>query len=87
MKPSTYTLMALNFVFWGYFVWSGLSQPSYNSEEQTEYYLYFPLLMLTVSLAFPIFLGWTRWSSVSLAASVISLLLLFPYVFYYTGGM
>ena len=62
-------------------------QPSYNGEEQAEYYLYFPLLMLMVSLAFPILLGWTRWSSVSLAALVIALLLLFPYVFYYTGGM
>ena len=86
MKPSTYILMALNVVFWGYFVWSGLDLPG-HSREQTDYYLYIPLLMLTASLAFPILLGWTRWSSVSLATSIIGLLLLFPYVFYYTGGM
>jgi hypothetical protein len=96
MKKSTYALMATNIILWSYFVWSGFDGikgvkaqhvPGYPNEQQIEFYIVFPLLMVATSLAFPILLRRTRWFGVGTGILIATLLLLIPFGCAYTGGM
>jgi hypothetical protein len=96
MKRSSYILMAINLIVWGYFVWSGLDDMrsmgaqnfyGYSSKEQFDYYVIFPVIMLVLSLALPIFLHRMRWHRLGMASQIATLLALLPYFPFYTGGM
>jgi hypothetical protein len=93
MKTSTYLLVAANVVFWGYFVWSGFDGirtieaqhgAGYPNRGQLMFYLICPLVALAASLALPIVLRHTRWTS---AVPIITLVLLLPFGCAYTGGV
>jgi hypothetical protein len=54
---------------------------------QVEFYLAFPLLMLTASMVPTAILSRTRWSTYGNVWSVLTLLLLLPYGCAYGGGI
>lgn len=96
MKKTTYVLMAINVILWGYFVWSGLDGirsvqaqhvRGFPNHQQIELYVIFPLLMVATSLVFPILLRRTRWSGISTGVLITVLVLLVPFGCVYTGGM
>lgn len=96
MHISTKILMAINLIVWGYFVWSGLDgmrsieaqhAPGYPNSGQFDYYVVFPVIMVALTLAVPILLNRTRWYLAGQVSLIITLVLLLPFLFAYTGGM
>jgi hypothetical protein len=94
MKRAPLILMAVNGFAWGGLVWMGFdgekgveSRVGAVALGQVEYYIMFPLLMLSVSLVPTALLGQTKWSGWVNLWSSITLFLMFPYLVLYGGGM
>ena len=54
---------------------------------QVQFYVVFPLVMLSISVIPSVLLSQTRWTFVGGVWSGASLLIIFPYLFYYGGGV
>jgi hypothetical protein len=94
MKKSTLILLALNGLAWGGLVWMGFdgekgveARMGAVALGQVEYYVMIPLFMLSVSLVPSALLSQTKWFGWGNLWSATTLFLLFPYLFYYGGGV
>lgn len=54
---------------------------------QLQFYVIFPLLMLTVSLVPATLLSQTKWAFIGNIWSVLTLLTVLPFLFFYAGGI
>lgn len=94
MKKAPLILMTINGFVWGGLVWMGFDGEK-NVEArvgavalgQVEYYVMFPLFMLSFSMFPAALFGQTKWSGWSNLWSAITLFLVFPYLVLYGGGM
>ena len=96
MKFSSLILPALNGIVWGGLAWMGWggikhvqSQhvPGYPNFGQIQFYVIFPLAMVSIALIPATLLSQTKWAVIGNIWSVVTLLAVFPYLFFYTGGM
>lgn len=95
MRFVSVTLL-LSIILWGYLVVSGIAGHQliagqnvndFPSDAQRNYYVIIPLSVFVFCVFIFIFVRGVRWSSVRLASAVFSLLLLFPYIIFYRGGV
>ena len=54
---------------------------------QVQFYVVFPLVMLSLSVIPAVLLSQTRWSFVGGFWSGVSMLMVLPYLYYYGGGV
>ena len=96
MKLAPLILTVINAVVWGGLSWMGRGgiayiesqhAPGYPNLGQIQFYLAFPLLMLSVALVPAVLLSQTKWSVFGSLWSVLTLLAVIPYLFYYGGGV
>jgi len=95
MRRSTLILLALNVLVWGGLAVVGYQgvqsivqqhAPGYPSSGQIDYYVVAPLVILAVSIAWPLLL-WRGRLGLRNIGPTITLLILPLYLFAYTGGM
>jgi len=96
MKWSALILPVLNGVAWG-----GLSRlgwvvvegvfaqhvAGYPNAGQISFYIVIPLVMVSVAMVPAVLLSQTRWAFWGNVWSAFTLVLLLPYLFFYTGGI
>jgi hypothetical protein len=94
MKLTSLILPAINGIVWGGLFWMGFDGEKGVEARmggvrlgQLQFYVIFPLLMLSVALVPATVLSQTRWSPVGNIWSVLTLLAVFPYLFFHTGGI
>ena len=96
MKKAPLVLMVLNAFVWGSLSWMGWdgiksieSQhvTGYPNTGQIGYYLASPLIMLSVSLLPMAFLSQTKWLAAANLWGALTLILVFPYLLPYGGGV
>jgi hypothetical protein len=84
----------INAFVWGGFTWIGCHlteatalRMGYGNFGQDVYYIVFPLAMVSISLVPAGFLNGTKLSALGQVWSCVTLIPLFPYLLYWTGGM
>jgi hypothetical protein len=94
LKLTPLILPAINGIIWGSFVWNGFdgekgveSRMGGVTLAQLQGYVIFPAIMLSVALVPAALLSQTKWSYIGNIWSVLTLLVVLPYLFFYTGGM
>ena len=96
MKFTTLILPAISGIVWGGLSWMGWAGvkgvqsqhvPGYPNLGQIQFYTVFPLVMLSVALVPAALLSQTKWAIIGNIWSVVTLLAVLPYLFFYTGGM
>ena len=94
MKRSTIFVLAINVIVWGGLAWLGQdllrgveARVGHSNLGQIEFYLAFPLAMLTIGTLPTALLSRTQWAVYGNAWSIFALVLLLPYGCFYTGGM
>lgn len=87
-------LPALNTLLWGTAAWLGFdgekgveARVGAVSLAQVQYYVVFPLIMLSVAVIPAVLLSQTKWAYVGNIWSVMTLLVVLPYGCFYGGGM
>ena len=94
MKIRTLILPAINLLLWGFMAWMGFggevgveTRVGSVSLGQVQFYVVFPLIMLSLSVIPAVLLSQTRWSFVGGFRSGVSMLMVLPYLYYYGGGV
>lgn len=94
IRPAPTILAVANALLWGALVYWGHEgarsvedRIGHSSLGQVEFYVGFPLLMLTVSLVPTVILSQTKWPIAGTLWAVASLLVVLPYGCFWTGGM
>ena len=94
MKLKPLILPAISCVLWGLLAWSGFDgevgveqRMGRVSLGQVQFYVVFPLVMLSLSVIPAVLLSQTRWSFVGGFWSGVSMLMVLPYLYYYGGGV
>jgi len=100
MKFKTLILPAINVLLWSLLAWEGFSgenpidtHTGTTLDEvrfylfQDHFYVVLPLIMLSVSVIPAAPLSQTRWSRFGNIWSVLTLLAVLPYLFFYGGGV
>jgi hypothetical protein len=94
MKIRPLILPAVNGIVWSGLVWMGFdgekaveARMGGVSLGQFQFYVIFPLLMLSVALIPAALLSQTKWAFMGNIWSVLTLLCLLPYLFFYGGGV
>jgi hypothetical protein len=87
-------LPTVNGVVWGGLVFIGFGLETGVEERvggvalaQLQYYVIFPLLMVSISMVPSVLLSQTKWSGWGSGWSAITLFLVLPYLLVYTGGI
>jgi hypothetical protein len=94
MKLKPLIIPAINIIVWGWLVWSGFdgekyveARVGYASLGQIEWYVVYPAVMISVAVIPAALLSQTKWAYLGNIWSILALLSLIPYMFFYTGGM
>jgi len=91
-----HVFFVLNFLVWGGLVLLGIDMlrgvsdqhvPGYPNSGQISYYVRAPVVMVVFTLGTYVFSLMRRPSRLPLAIEVLALLLFFPYVVRYSGGI
>ena len=87
-------LPAINSLAWGFLAWNGFdgekdveARVGWVSLGQVEWYIAFPLAMLSVAVIPAVLLSQTKWHRIGTMWSIVMLLVILPYGFYYGGGV
>jgi hypothetical protein len=94
MRILTLIAPTINAVLWGglFFVGHDLltareARVGSSSLAQVDFYAVFPLIVLIVSLTPSVLLSQTRWHPIGTVWSILTLVLLLPYILVYGGGV
>jgi len=89
-------LLVANLLIWGGFIWMGWrliehskaqQVPGYPNAGQIQYYEIFPVIMFLAASLPAITLWKTRWGKYGTMWLALTLLAIFPYACFYTGGI
>jgi hypothetical protein len=94
LKIKPLILPAINFLLWGFMAWMGFGgEVSVETRVgsvilgQVEFYVVFPLIMLSVAVIPGVLLSQTKWHPIGSIWSSLALLLILPYACFYGGGV
>jgi hypothetical protein len=94
VKLTSLIFPAVNFFIWGFMAFIGFdgersveARMGGVSLAQFQFYVVFPLIMLSIAVIPAAILSQTKWSMVGNIWSGMTLLVLVPYLFFYGGGI
>jgi hypothetical protein len=94
LKFKTLILPGINFLAWGLIAWAGFDgevgverRVGSVALGQVQWYVIFPLIILSVAVIPGAILSQTKWSRFSTIWSILALTLILPYGCYSGGGM